>query len=51
LAEVRSYVRKPVKFSAFAEAVNAIGVFWLFLSEPIPEVFSGTRPAAQPAAP
>ena len=41
-----AYVRKPVKFSAFAEAVNAIGVFWLFLSEPMPDDFSPARPAA-----
>ena len=41
-----AYVRKPVKFSAFAEAVNAIGVFWLFLSEPTPYDFSPARPAA-----
>lgn len=46
-----AYVRKPVKFSAFAEAVNAIGVFWLILSEPMPDAFSPTRPAAQPATP
>jgi hypothetical protein len=44
-------VRKPVKFSAFAEAVNAIGVFWLFLSEPMPDALSPIRPAAQPATP
>jgi hypothetical protein len=40
-----AYVRKPVKFSAFAEAVNAIGVFWLFLSEPMPDAISTMRPA------
>ena len=31
-----AYVRKPVKFSDFAEAVRALGVFWLLLNEPIP---------------
>jgi two-component system response regulator len=31
-----AYVRKPVKFSDFAEAVRAVGVFWLFLNEPAP---------------
>jgi two-component system, response regulator len=46
-----AYVRKPVKFSAFAEAVNGIGVFWLFLSEPMPDALSPIRPAAQPATP
>jgi hypothetical protein len=40
-----AYVRKPVKFSAFAKAVIAIGVFWLFLSEPIPDAISYAQPA------
>ena len=31
-----AYVRKPVKFSDFAEAVKALGVFWLRLNEPVP---------------
>jgi two-component system, response regulator len=31
-----AYVRKPVKFSAFTEAVNALGVFWLLMNEPVP---------------
>jgi len=31
-----AYVRKPVKFSEFAEAVRALGVFWLLLNEPVP---------------
>jgi two-component system, response regulator len=31
-----AYVRKPVKYSDFAEAVRALGVFWLLLNEPIP---------------
>jgi two-component system response regulator len=31
-----AYVRKPVKFSDFAEAVRALGVFWLLLNEPAP---------------
>ncbi len=46
-----AYVRKPVKFSAFAEAVNAIGVFWLFLSEPLPDGSWPGRPLTQPATP
>ncbi len=33
-----AYVRKPVKFSDFAEAISALGVFWLLLNEPAPEV-------------
>ena len=32
-----SYVRKPVKFSEFADAVKALGVFWLLLNEPAPD--------------
>jgi CheY-like chemotaxis protein len=31
-----AYVRKPVKFADFAEAVRAVGVFWLLLNEPAP---------------
>ena len=46
-----AYVRKPVKFSAFTEAVHAIGVFWLLLSEPMPDALSPSWPAAQPATP
>jgi two-component system response regulator len=46
-----AYVRKPVKFSAFTEAVHAIGVFWLLLSEPMPDAFSRPRAAAQPVTP
>ena len=33
-----AYVRKPVKFSEFTEAVKALGVFWLLLNEPAPSV-------------
>jgi two-component system, response regulator len=33
-----SYVRKPVKFAEFAEAVKALGAFWLQLNEPAPEL-------------
>jgi two-component system response regulator len=32
-----AYVRKPVNFSDFAEAVRTLGVFWLLLNEPVPE--------------
>ena len=31
-----AYVRKPVNFSDFADAVRALGVFWLLLNEPVP---------------
>ena len=29
-----SYVRKPVKFSEFAEAARQLGVYWLAMNEP-----------------
>lgn len=32
-----SYVRKPVEFSAFANAVNHLGLYWLLLNERMPE--------------
>lgn len=31
---VNSYVRKPVDFSQFLEAVKQIGLYWLLLNEP-----------------
>jgi two-component system, response regulator len=31
-----SYVRKPVDFEQFAEAVRELGLFWLVLNEPPP---------------
>lgn len=32
-----SYVRKPVDFAKFGEAVQQIGMYWLLLDEPLPE--------------
>jgi two-component system, response regulator len=32
------YVRKPVSFADFAEAVSALGMFWLLLNEPVPRI-------------
>lgn len=32
-----SYVRKPVDFSEFAEAVSRVGLYWLLINEPPPE--------------
>lgn len=44
LASYRSganaYVRKPVNFSEFAAAVTTLGMFWLLLNEPVPDVSS-----------
>lgn len=31
-----SYVRKPVDFDAFTEAVRQLGLYWLVINEPIP---------------
>ena len=32
-----SYIRKPVDFSAFLEAVRTVGLYWLVLNEGLPE--------------
>ncbi len=37
-----AYVRKPIDFGQFAEAVRTVGLFWLLLNEPPPFV----RPSA-----
>jgi two-component system response regulator len=33
-----SYIRKPVDFSQFSEAVRQLGLYWLVLNEPPPDV-------------
>jgi two-component system response regulator len=32
-----SYVRKPVDFNQFVEAVKGIGLYWLLINEPPPD--------------
>ena len=32
-----SYVRKPVEFSQFTEAVTQLGLYWVLVSEQLPE--------------
>jgi two-component system response regulator len=31
-----SYIRKPVDFTQFTEAVRTLGLYWLVLNEPLP---------------
>jgi two-component system, response regulator len=33
-----AYVRKPLKFADFTEAMKVLGMFWLLLSEPPPDI-------------
>ncbi|WP_448603085.1 response regulator [Thermoleptolyngbya sp.] len=40
-----SYVRKPVEFEQFTEAVRQLGLYWALISEPPPEGLSRRAPA------
>lgn len=33
----KSYIRKPVDFNEFTEAVGHLGLYWLMLNEPYPQ--------------
>ncbi len=43
-----AYVRKPVNFADFAEAVQAVSVFWLLLNEPAPGYAPESDEVSQP---
>jgi len=42
-----SYVRKPVDFTQFAEAVRTLGLYWLLLNEPPQELSSNGMTASR----
>jgi two-component system, response regulator len=43
-----AYVRKPVQYSDFTEAVRALGAFWLLMNEPVPDRGPHSDAAGQP---
>jgi two-component system, response regulator len=44
-----AFVRKPVAFSGFAEAVRALGMFWVLVNEPPCDVSSSSSASNAPA--
>jgi two-component system response regulator len=44
-----AYVRKPLKFADFTEAMNVLGMFWLLLSEPPPDFTGPSSGSGEPA--
>jgi signal transduction histidine kinase len=44
-----AYVRKPINFIEFVSAIGALGMFWLLVSEPPPDLSSRPASGAPPA--
>ena len=40
---VNSYIRKPIDFNQFAEAIKYLGVYWLGINEPPPLLYCGHK--------
>jgi two-component system response regulator len=48
LGGANAYVRKPVAFAGFAEAVRALGMFWLLVNEPPVDALSPPQASDAP---